>query len=59
MTGFLMGADGNVYSYNQTALGLYCVSNTNPSIVCTKTRRFSVLQAYSIHREEEVMDGMW
>ena len=36
MTGFLMGADGNVYSYNQTALGLYCVSNTNPSIVCTK-----------------------
>jgi len=37
MTGFLMGADGNVYSYNQTALGLYCVSNTNPSVVCTRT----------------------
>jgi hypothetical protein len=36
MTGFLMGADGNVYSYNQTALGLYCLSNTNPSVVCEK-----------------------
>jgi len=37
MTGFLMGADGNVYSYNQTALGLFCLSNTSPSVVCTRT----------------------
>ena len=41
MTGFLMGADGNIYSYNQTALGLYCVSNTNPSVVCTGTGMLS------------------
>ena len=30
MTGYLMGADGNIYSYNQTALGLTCISSSPP-----------------------------
>jgi hypothetical protein len=36
MTGFLMGADGNIYSYNQTALGINCLSATNPTTECTR-----------------------
>ena len=35
MSGYLMGADGNIYSYNQTALGLFCASATNPTLACT------------------------
>ncbi len=35
MTGYLAGADGNIYSYNQTALGINCVSATNPTTECT------------------------
>jgi hypothetical protein len=34
MTGWLLGVDGNVYSYNQTALGLICLSPTNPTQLC-------------------------
>src|SRR5208337_3765166 len=34
MTGYLMGADGNIYSYNQTALGINCLSATQPTTVC-------------------------
>jgi len=34
MTGWLLGADGNVYSYNQTALGLICLSAANPTQLC-------------------------
>jgi len=34
MTGFLIGADGNVYSYNQTALGIDCLSATDPTSEC-------------------------
>jgi len=35
MTGYLAGADGNIYSYNQTALGINCLSATNPTTECT------------------------
>jgi len=35
MTGYLVGADGNIYSYNQTALGINCLSATNPTTECT------------------------
>jgi len=34
MTGYLMGADGNIYSYNQTALGINCLSATDPTTEC-------------------------
>src|SRR5208283_2870031 len=35
MTGYLTGADGNIYSYNQTALGLTCVSAVIPTPLCS------------------------
>src|SRR5208282_4982443 len=35
MSGYLMGADRNIYSYNQTALGVRCLSNTDPTVKCT------------------------
>jgi len=35
MTGYLTGADGNVYSYNQTALGLQCTSAVLPTPLCS------------------------
>jgi len=38
MSGYLMGADGNVYSYNQTALGLQCTSPTTPTTECRGSR---------------------
>jgi len=34
LTGYLVGADGNIYSYNQTALGLTCSTGINPTIKC-------------------------
>jgi len=37
MSGYLMGADGNIYSYNQTALGISCFTLTPspvPSLKC-------------------------
>ena len=34
MTGYLMGADGNVYSYNQTALGINCLTPADPTTEC-------------------------
>ncbi len=37
MTGYLMGADGNIYSYNQTALGLQCTSLITPTTECGAT----------------------
>jgi hypothetical protein len=37
MTGYLMGADGNIYSFNQTALGIRCLSITNPTTECGAT----------------------
>src|SRR5208282_6098967 len=35
MTGYLTGADGNIYSYNQTALGLQCTSLVTPTPLCS------------------------
>src|SRR5208337_505874 len=35
MTGYLTGADGNIYSYNQTALGLQCTSAVLPTPLCS------------------------
>jgi hypothetical protein len=41
MAGYLMGADGNVYSYNQTALGINCLSTTEPATVCATAIRLT------------------
>ncbi len=35
MTGYLTGADGNIYSYNVTALGLQCTSAVLPTPLCS------------------------
>jgi|GEM_PF-925951 len=39
MSGYLMGTDGNIYSYNQTALGIVCLTPPfrapSPTLKCT------------------------
>src|SRR5208282_4190406 len=35
MTGYLTGADGNIYRYNETALGLECTSAVLPTPLCS------------------------
>ena len=39
MTGYLIGSDGNIYSYNQTALGINCLSATDPTAECVGVSR--------------------